>query len=67
MPRGVASSKQARRPQHNMLTSYISWPSMNQDVEATLKQDKSEGAIASQGITVDNLPNPRADWSMVKH
>ena len=40
--RDVASSKQVREPQHNMLPI----ANVNQDIETALKQDKSEGAMA---------------------
>ena len=43
--RGVASSKQVRGPQHNMMTI----ANVNQDIETMLKQDKSEGAMAPLG------------------
>ena len=40
--RAIASSKQVREPQHNMLII----TNVNQDIETTLKQDESEGAMA---------------------
>ena len=46
--RGVASSKQVRGPQHNMLAI----ANVNQDIETALKQDKSEGAMAPLGPIV---------------
>ena len=58
--RGVASSKQVRGPQHNMLAI----TNVNQDIETELKRDKNEGAMAPlgpivatpvvQGNTIDN-------------
>ena len=46
--RGVASSKQVRGPQHNMLAI----ANVNQYIETALKQDKSEGAMAPLGPIV---------------
>ena len=46
--RGVASSKQVRGPQHNMLAI----ANVNQDIETALKQDKIEGAMAPLGPIV---------------
>ena len=46
--RGIASSKQVRGPQHNMLAI----ANVNQDIETALKQDKSEGAMAPLGPIV---------------
>ena len=46
--RDIASRKQVRGPQHNMLTI----ANVNQDIETTLKQDKSEGAMAPLGPIV---------------
>ena len=45
--RGVASSKQVRGPQHNdYYANYCKY------IETTLKQDKSEGAMAPLGPIV---------------
>ena len=46
--RGVASSKQVRGPQHNILAI----ANVNQDIETAPKQDKSEGAMAPLGPIV---------------
>ena len=46
--RGIASSKQVRGPQHNMLGI----ANVNQDIETALEQDKSEGAMAPLGPIV---------------
>ena len=46
--RGVASRKQVRGPQHNILTI----ANVKQDIESILKYGKSEGAIAPLGPIV---------------
>ena len=48
MSRGVASRKQVRGPQHNILTI----ANVKQDIESILKYDKSEGAMAPLGPCV---------------
>ena len=49
--RGVVSSKKVRGPQHNNNIT-LTIANVNQGIEATLKQDKSEVAMAPLGHIV---------------